>query len=68
LISISFLSSFRKKFWRHGKRGDIAGAIGHTAGHINHIFKATAKDLTACLGITQLLIEGGEAEGAGDAS
>ncbi len=66
LISILFLSLFRKELRRHGEHGDIAGAIGHSAGHINHIFKASSKDLTAGLSIAQLLVKGGsllEADG-----
>jgi hypothetical protein len=50
---------FRKEFWQHSERGDIACAIGHTAGHIHHIFKASAKDLIAGLSIAQLLVKGG---------
>ncbi len=45
LISI-LLSFFRQEFRLYCPGGDMAGAIGHTAGHINHILKARAKDLS----------------------
>ncbi len=34
-------------------------AIGHAAGHINHILKASAKDLAASVSVAQLLVERG---------
>jgi hypothetical protein len=50
------LSLFRKGFLRHSECCDIvACAIGPTAGHINHILKASPKDLGAGISIAQLL-------------
>ncbi len=35
VISILFLSLFRRQFRRHGARGDTASAIGHGVGQLN---------------------------------